>query len=1039
MMDLTLRDRLENYVSKDLIDRLPDVDSMTEIIRHLGGLQRAFTSFIPQYVADDETLLERDFGRLRPGTFLFADVSGFTALSEKLQLHGGSEGAETLTLVINDYFSTMLEILAKSDGQLLKFAGDALLAFFPSGSDDDAVKAIRTGLRMQRAMMEKFQPIKTKELEQLLGEHQQQLSMSIGLSRGDLFEAFIGNKLQRDHQIQGHLPGLAMDAEGVGDRDDVIIDQKLFETHGHLFETIPLEEGFYQVSDTLGNQLDDYEFNILGRRRAKSSALFDFDADTLMQSLIEQLDKVERVGRFIAPNVRRELINTPDKLQSQNRLVITMFMHVTGFAEMLERWGRESLDQVTAVLDRYYSIVQRVINDHGGTITRTDPYQLGCKVLVTFGALVANPDDPQRAVAAAQEMHHQLNLFCDRLREDFPAEQHAEDLIRQRIGITFGPVFAGEVGWRARREYTVMGDDVNLAARLMSKAAFGTTLISERVYQRVSDVFEAESQSPMQLKGKSKPIQTFIVQKTRTISSTMASTSATPFVGQELLLNMLSFALKRSKDLGRRRAFALTGDAGLGKTRIAKQVVLQAQAEGYHVAWATCALKNDRKTTWANIISQLLKIDTLTNPEQRRQEVRKQLGALGLLPLESAFNDLLGTSDTAATSAPAPSAPPSEESREITESSGIFNLAKKKTEPDNKRSGLFSLANNRLSEVDQKEETSEIGKLSTTELYKNADMRSSLIEAVGNFVRTFTYIHPTLIVIDDLHRENPQAMQLIKHVLEENSSMRLLILLTYEPLQEELKAQAVEVGDLNEAETYLMASKVLMVEHIGPRLQHLIWSRTNGRPLFIESLLQTLSDNHQLVDQDDMAELSANANIEAIPDDVRKLVISRVDRLTPQAQSFLRATSVLGESFTTSAVSVISGMSSPDEVTTLLHELTRNQLFEKRGEDVYHFRHGMTQRAIYESLPRIMRQKLHRAAAEYWMTQADWERQPMMVAHHWANGGMPTRAIQIITSAAEQAERSHDVELAIELYTQALEIFPTETSWQEQLRRLQNL
>jgi class 3 adenylate cyclase len=116
----------------DLLDQLPAPHALTLAIRRLNSLHQAVSSFLPQYIAENESLLSEDHGDLRPGTFMFADVSGFTALSEKLQKEDRRDGADVMTEIINQYFGTMLEILAKSNGQLLKFAGDALLTFFPA-------------------------------------------------------------------------------------------------------------------------------------------------------------------------------------------------------------------------------------------------------------------------------------------------------------------------------------------------------------------------------------------------------------------------------------------------------------------------------------------------------------------------------------------------------------------------------------------------------------------------------------------------------------------------------------------------------------------------------------------------------------------------------------------------------------------------------------------------------------------------------------------------------------------------------------------
>src|SRR5690606_38471036 len=110
-----------------------------------------------------------------------------------------------------------------------------------------------------------------------------------------------------------------------------------------------------RVVDNLGDSLDDYEFRIPARRRAKSGALFDFDADNLLENLRTELERVEKVGRFMAPAVLNELVSSGgEHLQSQNRLVVTMFMHVSGFADMLERWGEDKLPTIVAILERYY-------------------------------------------------------------------------------------------------------------------------------------------------------------------------------------------------------------------------------------------------------------------------------------------------------------------------------------------------------------------------------------------------------------------------------------------------------------------------------------------------------------------------------------------------------------------------------------------------------------------------------------------------------------------------------------------------------------
>ncbi|KAB2858343.1 MAG: hypothetical protein F9K46_11935, partial [Anaerolineae bacterium] len=100
-LDPQLKANLARFIPADLMDLLPEDDkAMSQAIRRLSSLQKSVSSFLPLYIADNEDLLTRDYGDFRPGTFMFSDVSGFTALSEKLQVAKGVEAVEILTEVI---------------------------------------------------------------------------------------------------------------------------------------------------------------------------------------------------------------------------------------------------------------------------------------------------------------------------------------------------------------------------------------------------------------------------------------------------------------------------------------------------------------------------------------------------------------------------------------------------------------------------------------------------------------------------------------------------------------------------------------------------------------------------------------------------------------------------------------------------------------------------------------------------------------------------------------------------------------------------
>jgi adenylate cyclase len=1024
-----LRARLSRYLPDDLLAQLPDPRALTDAIRHLNSLHQAVSSFLPQYIAENERLYYEDYGDLRPGTFMFADVSGFTALSEKLQRIGGRVGIDILTEIINDFFARMLEILAKSNGQLLKFAGDALLIFFPTAEGTDETPfAIRTGLRMQREMRANFQPISNPALKGLLGDHDMELTMSIGICSGELFEAVVGNDIQRDHVIQGDLPGQAMNAEAAGDRDDVIITADLQTDYRDQFDTEPAGDGFYRVIDNFGDQLSDYEFVVPRRRRAQTSALFDFVEEKLLKDLENSASRLDGVARFVAKDVVNQLAFRGDHIESENRPATVIFVHATGFAELLKQWGKEQLPLLVSILNRYYNLMQRTVATNGGTLTRSDPYQRGIKLLITFGAPVAHPDDPERAVTTALEMNRILANFNARLQDELADELKRDTYITQRAGITQGEVYAGEAGWRARREYTVMGDDVNLAARLMSKGEMGQIMISDRVWERVHPHFETEALAPFQLKGKSKLTQAYLVKASTISPLSLSATSDTPFVGRDLQMLTLTYGLQQARGPRRRQAFALSGEVGVGKTRMAKQVAQAAEEAGFRVGWANCQLGHTQdKNTWAVLLFQLLQLDQAKSEQAQRRLLRVRLAEVGLPELESNFSQFFfGSLDNVAQE-PAVETPPAQNKR----STNIFELAQAET--DLTKSGIFGIAR------DQLKAAQEAASSPSIPLWQQVQKQISLPDSIVRFLQTFCEQIPVLLIIDDLHQADSNTLDILRRVVTEITTARFVILVAYEPVDELNLGirRKVNVTDLDEDETERMAARVLNVQEIGPRLCQLLWKRTKGRPLFIESLLRVLQQDGQIIQTEKQAELAAHTDIEALPEDVRQLIVSQIDRLSPDARALLQVASVLGDGFGGEMLVALAEQVSPIRLEVLLGELIYAQIIEVLPDMTYRFQHGLAQTTVYESLNRLQRQKLHRAAADFLTQQGDLDRNVLKIAYHLVRGGTPLRGIELISQAAEEAEQKQQIDRAIELYTHACEMFPHDESVRAQLERLQ--
>ncbi|MCC6802523.1 MAG: hypothetical protein IT319_06545, partial [Anaerolineae bacterium] len=184
------------------------------------------------------------------------------------------------------------------------------------------------------------------------------------------------------------------------------------------------------------------------------------------------------------------------------------------------------------------------------------------------------------------------------------------------------------------------------------------------------------------------------------------------------------------------------------------------------------------------------------------------------------------------------------------------------------------------------------------------------------------------------------------------------------------------------------------------------------------------------------AELKSDAAVEALPDDVRELVISRLDSFSPANQTVLRAAAALTETFTVPLLQVVAEIGDAGKLGEILDDLTKTQMLETADNQEYRFRHGLTQRVIYESLARAQRLKLHRLATRYWREHRELPYQPIELAYHLVKCGLLPEAIEVVTTAAESAEQEGDLDRAVELYTHALGILPDEHSIGARLEQL---
>ena len=204
--------------------------------------------------------------------------------------------------------------------------------------------------------------------------------------------------------------------------------------------------------------------------------------------------------RYFAPQLAARIASSPDgvRLGGEKRQVAVLFSDIRGFTALSETM---SPDDIATLLTEYFTEMVECVFRHGGTLDKF----IGDSVMAQWGAPISAPDDPDRAMSAALDMIRELDALNAKWRGQGRPELHIG------IGLTFGEVFAGNIGSDRRLEYTVLGDTVNTAHRLCSAAAGGEILISDEMRQALSNVPPLRERPPLELKNKSNPVTIFSV------------------------------------------------------------------------------------------------------------------------------------------------------------------------------------------------------------------------------------------------------------------------------------------------------------------------------------------------------------------------------------------------------------------------------------------------------------------------------------------------------------------------------------------------
>jgi class 3 adenylate cyclase/tetratricopeptide (TPR) repeat protein len=286
-----------------------------------------------------------------------------------------------------------------------------------------------------------------------------------------------------------------------------------------------------------------------------------------------------------------------------------LFADLVGFTGLSEGVDPE---QVRNLVDGAFQRLVADVGIHGGRIDKI----VGDQLVVLFGAPVAHEDDAERAVRAGLQMQATLAAYA--------AEVGVP--ISMRVGINTGEALVGAL--RAGGEYTAMGDTINVGSRIQTAAAPGQILVSEATYAQTSDVVRYESLGPLQARGRDEPVETYAAVETLAPPGHRPKRARTPLIGRDREMGILCASLSMAFDRRRPQSVVISGDAGVGKSRLAEELASSAAAEHSAVVLeGRCVPYGEANVWWpiAAAVRQALGIAIDDTAEEARRKTRSKV------------------------------------------------------------------------------------------------------------------------------------------------------------------------------------------------------------------------------------------------------------------------------------------------------------------------------------------------------------------------------------------------------------------------------
>ena len=687
-------------------------------------------------------------------------------------------------------------------------------------------------------------------------------------------------------------------------------------------------------------------------------------------------------------HLAEKILTTRAALQGERKQVTVLFADVAGFSTLAESLEPET---VHSLMDGCFAILTQQVHQYEGTINQ----YTGDGIMALFGAPITHEDHAVRALHAALGIQGALQEYS------VTVQQHWGMPFQMRLGVNTGTVVVGRIGDDLRMDYTAQGDTVNLAARVQQMALPGAIWVAETTHRLGGEAFQWRALGPLTVRGRTTAVEVYDLcgrSASRSRFDVAMRRGLTRFVGRNPELQHL-FAIWHQVQQGHGHVVSVVGEAGLGKSRLLYEFKQQLEQTGTRYVEGTCFTYGGSIShlPFLKVVRALCGLEEDGAEVEAKRHIAAHLATLGLAP-----------------TALAPY---------------LHNLLSFTVEDD-----LFP-------------------KL-TADL-----IRQRTVEALKTLVVAEATRHPLALIFEDVHWIDKATEEVVSAVVEAVPTLPLLMVLVYRP--EYLHAWAgrayharitlsglhsqggvalvqailtkpyaarVPLTPLSSAQSTAMAHSILGVEALPAEVEQLIVHKTDGNPLFIEELIQSLLESSVLARTPEGYHLTRPVETLDLPTTVQGVLLARIDRLRSDLKDVLQVAAVIGRTFSYPLLAQVLQQDTALEQELLeLEDLEFIYTISLTPEREYSFKHVLTQEAVYNTLLRPQREVYHE-----WVGEAvkilhpeRLEEYYEMLAYHYVRSGNKDKAVTYLDLANQKAAKTNAMAEAYAYFTEAMQLLDT--------------